>query len=56
MDDPGENLKRVMNFRKTIIEEKNSLFQEFSTERELESWYEKIDRICERYQKKRPSF
>ena len=36
MEDPGEDLKRVLKFRETIIEEKKILFQEFLTVREIE--------------------
>ena len=36
VEDPGEDLKKVLKFQRTIIEEKNFLFQKFSTARELE--------------------
>ena len=37
MGDPGDDLKRVLKFRETIIAEKKILFQEFSTVREMET-------------------
>ena len=36
IEDPGDDLKRVLDFRKTIIQEKKILFQKFSTERDME--------------------
>ena len=36
MKDPGDDLKRVLEFRETIIAEKKILFQEFSTVQEIE--------------------
>ena len=36
MEDPGDDLKRVLEFRKTTIAEKKMLFQNFSTVREME--------------------
>ena len=36
MGDPGEDLKRVLKFRETIIKEKKILFQNFSTVRDME--------------------
>ena len=37
MVDPGDDLKRVLEFRETIIAEKKILFQKFSTVREMEA-------------------
>ena len=36
MTDPGEDLKRVLKFREKIIAEKKILYQEFSTQQDLE--------------------
>ena len=36
MVDPGDDLKRVLNFRELIVSEKKILFQEFSTVKEVE--------------------
>ena len=36
MDDPGDDLKKVLNFRQQIISEKKILFQEFPTDKEIE--------------------
>ena len=36
IEDPGDDLKRVLDFRDTIIKEKKILFQKFSTERDME--------------------
>ena len=37
MKDPGDDLKRVLEFRETIIAKKKILFQEFSTVQEIET-------------------
>ena len=37
MKDPGEDLKRVLEFRETIIAKKKILFKEFSTVQEIET-------------------
>lgn len=37
MVDPGDDLKRVLNFRQKIIAEKKVLFQEFATVRQMEA-------------------
>ena len=36
MEDPGDDLKRVLEFRKQIIKEKKILFQKFSTVKDIE--------------------
>lgn len=36
MDDPGDDLKRIQEFKETIIAEKKILFKKFSTTREIE--------------------
>lgn len=42
MEDPGEDLKRVLEFRKTIIAEKKILFQEFSETQDIEKLVRKL--------------
>ena len=42
MEDPGDDLKRVLEFRETIIAERKILFQNFSTIRDME----KLVRKC----------
>ena len=41
-EDPGEDLKRVLEFRKTIIAEKKILFQEFSKIQDIEKLVRKL--------------
>ena len=42
MEDPGEDLKRVLEFRKTIIADKKILFQNFSTIQDIEKLVRKL--------------
>ena len=41
-EDPGEDLKKVLEFRKTIIAEKKILFQEFSERQDIEKLVRKL--------------
>ena len=51
MEDPGDDLKRVLEFRDQIISEKKILFQKFRTVHDVEGFSEEVRyQVCERYQ------